>query len=393
MKVLMFGWEFPPFSSGGLGTHCHGLVKSLHSGGVETVFVMPNTGKNIRSDFVKIIQAGRGKFIKIASFLTPYLTSPEGGYKPVSGARKKNVYGLEFFNEVKRYTELAVRSVRDEECDVIHCHDWMTFPAGIRVKEEKGKPLVVTVHSTEFDRCPLAPNQEITHIEWEGMYRADRIITVSEYEKKNISQRYNVPGEKIEVVYNAVDPGCYGKRPVRFGLDEKVVLFLGRVTMQKGPDYFLHAAKKVLESDKEVRFVVVGEGDMLHELVRKSVHLGISDSVFFTGFADSISDYYSMADLYVMPSVSEPFGITALEAASSGTPVIISKTSGVAEVFRHCMKVDFWDSDSLANKIIGVLRHDCMRREMEKNGHREATGFSWDNVAQRTIGIYSRITS
>ncbi len=398
MKVLMFGWEFPPFSSGGLGTHCYGLTKGLHSRGVKTVFVMPNTAEKITSDFAKIIQAGRNKFIEITSFLTPYLTSQVSGYEigESPGSGEKKVYGRDLshlVNEVKRFTELAMESLKNEECDVIHCHDWMTFPAGIRAKKEMGRPLVVTVHSTEFDRCPLAPNQDITHIEWEGMFNADKIITVSKYQKMRLVERYGVPEEKIEVVYNAVDSGCYGKKCKKFGLGERVVLFLGRVTVQKGPDYFLHAAKKVLEKEKNVRFVVVGKGDMLHELIRKSVHLGISDNVFFTGYVDSVDEYYTMADLYVMPSVSEPFGITALEAASAGTPVIVSKSSGVSEVINHCMRVDFWDVDSLANKIIGVLRHDCVRKEMGKNALEEARRFSWKTVAEKTMDIYSKVTT
>jgi glycogen(starch) synthase len=392
MKVLMFGWEFPPYSTGGLGTHCYGLTRGLQRLGVETVFVMPGAPEGIRSDFARIVQAGVGKLIRVASYITPYVASAAGGRIVSASARIKAVYGMDFFNEVRRYTEMASDAVKDECCDVIHCHDWMTFGAGIRAKESKGRSLIVSVHSTEYDRCPLAPNQDIVKAEWEGMYRADRVITVSEYEKRVIMERYAVPEGKIDVVHNAVDAGSFGRRH-GFGLDEKVVLFLGRVTLQKGPDYFLEAAGKVLDVEDNVRFVVVGSGDMLHEMVRRSIRMGISDRVHFTGYVDSIEDYYGMADLYVMPSVSEPFGITALEAASSGTPVIVSKQSGVSEVLHHCMKVDFWDTDLLASKIVAALRYSPVRREMGRNGQREAAGMGWDAVAAKTLDIYSRLAS
>jgi glycogen(starch) synthase len=391
MRVLMLGWEFPPFSSGGLGTHCYNITEALSRRGADVTFVMPGSSDDVHSDFVRIISAGKERLMKLRVTLRPYLPS-----LPITAASHHKVdndriYGQGFFEDVRRYTDMASRAVRDVDCDIIHCHDWMTFPAGIRVKEEKGKPLVVTVHSTEFDRTgSLCPNPWISDIEWQGMYHADRIIAVSKYMKTLIMERYGVPEEKIEVVHNSINPECYSGKGISFGLDEKVVLFLGRLTLQKGPDYFLRAAKKVLEHYRHVRFIVVGTGDMLPQLIDSSINMGISNRVTFTGFQEEIRDYYRMADLYVMPSVSEPFGITALEAMASEAPVIISRQSGVSEVVSHRLSADFWDVDELAGKILGVLMYDCVRGEMRNNGYREVSCMSWLKVADRTMEVYSK---
>ncbi len=390
MKVLMFGWEFPPYTTGGLGTHCYHLTKSLTGKNVQVTFVMPKFGKNRDNGFVKIVHADDSKFIEIASGLTPYVSSLEVRYSPGENG-SNDLYGTDFFAKVSRYTKCASAAVKKEDCDVIHCHDWMTFPAGAAVKKEKKKPMIVTVHSTEYDRNPVSPNPWIAHIEWKGMYEADRIITVSNYMKKRIIEKYSVPESKIEVVYNAVDPGCYAGSRRKFGTGDRVVLFLGRLAIQKGPDYFLRAAKMVVEKEKRTRFVVVGTGHMLPELIEQSIGLGISDNVIFTGYQENIKEYYKMADVYVMPSVSEPFGITALEALASGAPVIVSKQSGVSELVRHCMKVDFWDVNELANKIIGILRYQTMRNEMEKNGTAEISSINWDSVAEKTVKVYSSV--
>ncbi|MBN2330397.1 MAG: glycosyltransferase family 4 protein [Candidatus Aenigmarchaeota archaeon] len=388
MKILMFGWEFPPFNTGGLGTHCYGLTKALHGKDVDVTFVMPRFGKDFKHGFIKIIHAEEGKFVEIKSSLTPYIPSYDVKFISRNGDTDEP-YGRDFLSDVNKYTELAARAVAREDCSVIHCHDWMTFPVGIKVKHEKKKPLVVTVHSTEFDRSPLSPNPWISHIEWKGMYEADRIITVSNYMKKRIMDKYNVPGGKITVIYNSVEADLYGGDRVDFGLDERVVLFLGRLTIQKGADYLLRAAKKVLEVEKDVRFIFVGTGHMLPELINLSIDLGISEHVIFTGYQESIAEYYRMADVYVMPSVSEPFGIVALEAMASGLPVIISKQSGCSEIMRHAMKVDFWDVDSMADKVLGVLSYGAMREEMSRNGLKEIKGINWGKTAEQTIGVYS----
>lgn len=390
MKILMLGWEFPPFNSGGLGTHCYGLTKALSKKGVNIVFVMPSTKQNVKADFIKIIKAGRKKILQIPINLTPYISSSHE--IEVIDNNMDSVYGHDFFQQVKNYTRFAVEIGRNEECDLIHCHDWMTFLAGIQLSKEKGKPLLITVHSTEFDRTGgLSPNPWIVEIESMGMENAERIITVSNYMKSQIVQRYGIPEEKIDVIHNGIDINEYREEKIEFGIPEKVVLFLGRLTVQKGPDYFLYAAKKVLEIEKNIRFIIVGKGYMLPELIQKSVELGIADKVHFTGYVEDVDSFYRMADLYVMPSVSEPFGIVALEALARGTPVIVSKQSGVSEVINHCLKVDFWDVNELANKIICSLRYKPLLEEMRNNGKKEIERLSWEQVAEKTIQVYSRL--
>jgi glycosyltransferase involved in cell wall biosynthesis len=388
MKVLMFGWEFPPFNTGGLGTHCYHLTKALSRRGNRVTFVMPKMGKGIRHDFLKIVEAEDARLIEIGSSLCPYIPSYEIAFSPGEGKGGGNLYGKDLFARVESYTRLALKAVKNEDCDVIHSHDWMTFRAGILAKKEKGKPLVVTVHSTEYDRNPLTPNPWIMHIEWEGMYEANKIITVSNYMKARIMEKYGVPEWKINVIYNAVETSEFSGERTTFGTGEKIVLFLGRLAMQKGPDHFLRAAKKVLEKEKNVRFLIVGTGHMLPQLIDETIELGIADKVTFTGYQDSILECYKMADLYVMPSISEPFGITALEAMASGVPVIVSKQSGVSEVLKHAMKVDFWDINSMADKMLGVLRYAPIRGEMVRNGSREVDRVTWAGIAEKTERLY-----
>jgi glycogen(starch) synthase len=391
MKVLMLGWEYPPFFTGGLGIHSRGLTEGLVKQGIDVTFIMPSGKGNIEPGTgVKIISAGRKKIIPIPSKLRPYTPSTAFSASHIQGAGgRSEVYGWDILKDVVDYAEMAAAVAKDESFDIIHCHDWMTFLAGIKIKKESGKPLVITVHSTEFDRSGMNNmNNTITHIEWLGMYEADRVITVSNYMKVRLMEFYKVPDWKIDVIYNAVDEEYHpdlGSKP------GKMVLFLGRLVLQKGPDYFLMAAKKVLEKEKDVTFVIVGKGDMLPQLISMAINLGISDHVFFAGYQDDIKKYYQAADLYVMPSVSEPFGITALEAMSSGTPVLVSKQSGVSEAVRHRITADFWDVDDIASKIIGVLKYAPVKRLMIRNGLHEVKGFRWEEIAKITMGVYSKV--
>ncbi len=391
MKVLMLGWEFPPFSSGGLGTHCYYLTKSLKEKNTQITFIMPGGSERIEPG-IKLITTGSMRIIRLNVTLKPYRPSLSREVKIIASETPKEVYDESFFSNVKRYNELACEIGLEEDFDIIHCHDWMTFDAGVRLKKETGKPLVVTIHSTEFDRTGgLSVNDYISHMEWYGMFHADKVITVSNYMKKRIVEKYSVPPEKIKVIYNAVNPEEFWPSEIKPGFDEKIVLFLGRITLQKGPDYFLEAAKLVLEKEKNVKFVVVGKGDMLPSLIEKSLQLGIINHVFFTGYQKDIKTIYSMADVYVMPSVSEPFGITALEAMSSGTPVIVSKQSGISEAVKHRLTVDFWDVKELANKILGVLRYSPVKNELSKNGLQEARRMTWDRVAEKTLNVYHSV--
>ena len=393
MKVLMFGWEFPPLSSGGLGTACYGLTKSLSRKGIEVTFVLPYSG-GFDVDFLKLIPAGNIKIKKIAALLRPYMTSQEYK-KSLGGKPMPGIYGSTLFDEVHRYTLAAEKIAEDEEFDVIHCHDWMTFGAGITAKRKKKKPLVLHVHSTEFDRTGNHPtNHHVYNLERQGMHKADKIIAVSNFTKNKIMEHYGIPQQKICVVHNAVDfSQHYHDERFEIKKTDRIVLFLGRLTLQKGPDYFVYAAKKVLEHEKNVKFMIAGSGDMEPFVIEKAAELGIADKVLFAGFLnpDDVERAYKMADVYVMPSVSEPFGITALEAMKFKTPSIVSKQSGVSEVIRHSIKVDFWDIDEISNKIISLLRYNSLNETIRENAYSEVKKFSWDVPAEKCIDIYNEL--
>ena len=317
---------------------------------------------------------------------------PVGSFTPGLGGAH---YGGDLMSQIHRYAALAVRLARQESFDVIHAHDWMTYPAGLAVAAAVRKPLVVHVHSTEFDRSGESVNREVYEIERTGMHGASRVVCVSYLTRKIVTNRYGVPPERVDVVYNAVelpaDQGGLELNPIR--LNEKIVLFLGRVTMQKGPEYFLRAAKKVIEKFKDVRFVMAGSGDMVSQCVREVADLRLGRHVTFTGFlrGDDVARVFQMADLYVMPSVSEPFGIAPLEALSHNVPVIISKQSGVSEVLSHVLKVDFWDIDEMANKILAVLRHPPLQRTLRQHGAIELRKLSWTDSARKLKEIYERM--
>jgi glycogen synthase len=417
----MLGWEFPPYISGGLGTACYGLTKALDQMGVQITFVLPSVVQTQFASHVKLVSPGmqqdlqtpiRIKHLKNVKFRT--VTSPLQPYQTANSYQKKIEdslaqlqmtrgktdefigkldYSGDMYTEVQRYAELAIRLAANEEFDVIHAHDWMTYPAGAAVARATGKPLVIHVHSTEFDRSGEHVNQMIYDIERMGMHVADKIIAVSYLTRSIIISRYGISGDKVEVVYNGVERN--GNSGVSFGnasinRDEKVVLFLGRITMQKGPDYFLRAAKKVLEKMDNVKFVMAGSGDMMHRSVEMAAGLGIGSKVLFTGFlrGDDVQKIFKMADLYVMPSVSEPFGIAPLEALDNDVPIIISKQSGVSEVIQHALKVDFWDVDEIANKIVAVLKYPPLGITLRSHGNYEVRKLRWSDSAARCAKIY-----
>ncbi len=400
MDVLMLGWEFPPFFSGGLGTACYGLSKGLSKHGVKVTFVMPNGPHDIKHDFLKkiiVTNSPNLKLKRVSSLLKPYLTSKS--YSDMYAFLKSHghnlmLYGQDLFEEVHRFAEQVLEVTDEEEFEVIHCHDWMTFPAGINLKKIKKKPLVVQVHATEWDRTGgLSANPEVYRIEKQGMQEADKIITVSNYTKKKIIENYNINPEKISVVYNAVEPINQDIPKHLINDKDKIVLFVGRLTLQKGPDYFIDVAKKVLEFNKNVKFIIAGSGDMERFLIEKATWLGISDKIFFTGFISSpeINKIYKMADVYVMPSVSDPFGITALEAVSNKVPVLISKSCGVSEVLKNCLRVDFWDINEMTNKILALLRYRELHETIIENSYSELDKFSWEKSAYETIQIYQSL--
>jgi len=417
----MLGWEFPPFISGGLGTACYGLTKAMDQLGIKVTFVLPAL---IRSEYVthvklltpaSMMSAGRlmkfGElknvtFHAINSLLQPYST-PDVYQRQIEetlrlkqqnrGAAVSFVGGVDYSRdmaaEVRRYAAVAVELARNEVFDVVHAHDWMTYPAGIAVAAMSKKPLIVHVHSTEFDRSGEHVNQMIYDVERQGMHAAAKVIAVSYFTRSIIIGRYGVSGEKVEVVHNGVERssnGGWSLDETGIKKDEKIVLFLGRITMQKGPEYFLAAAKKVLEVMDNVKFVMAGSGDMMHRAVEMAAGLGIGHKVLFTGFlrGEDVQKIYKMADLFVMPSVSEPFGIVPLEALDNDVPVIISKQSGVSEVLRHALKVDFWDVNEIANKIVAVLKYAPLKMTLRSYGNFEVRRLSWKDSAAKCLRIY-----
>jgi glycogen synthase len=395
MKILMFGWEFPPLSNGGLGTACYGLTKALSGMGVEITLVLPKAGEGA-PDFVKIIPTNMSsvKITKVNSLLKGYLTSEEYD-RQIKQYKEKGIahmYGNDLFEEIERYSKKAAMIAKTEPHDLIYAHDWMTFKAAMEAKNVSHKPMIVQIHSTEFDRTGgNGINQKVYDTERQGMKQADAVIAVSHFTKKKILKHYDIPEGKIHVVHNAVEPACIHCR--ERNKNKKVVLFLGRITLQKGPEYFIHAAKKVLEHCPETTFVMAGTGDMERRMIELAAQVGISDKMLFAGFLkdEKVHEAYRMADLYVMPSVSEPFGITALESMMNHTPIVISKQSGVSEMVSHCLKVDFWDINRMADMIIGVLKHPELHETLEENGVSEVSKIRWENSAKRCLEVCSRI--
>lgn len=396
LNVLMFGWEFAPIYSGGLGVACAGLVKALIKQGADVTFVLPKLPPGFNEDKLGVVSAenyGPKLTIKhVKSLLSAYVTNEQ--YAAVYDLYKKKhpgaaLYGPDLISEVARFAEAAKKIAKDIPHDVIHCHDWMTYPAGIAAKKVSHKPLVMHVHATEYDRTGGLGNLKIHALEQQGFEEADHIVAVSNFTKKKVAENYDIPESKITAIHNAIKPKEASKR-----LDgKKIVLFLGRLTKQKGPDWFLAAAKKVLDADKNVTFVIAGSGDMEPATVEAAAALGIADKVLFTGFltGDDIDRAYRMADVYVMPSISEPFGLTALEAMSSGTPTIISKQSGVSEVVKNCLKVDYWDTEAMADKILGVLAYNELKKELGLHGSTEAQQFSWKKPAENVLALYGQL--
>lgn len=381
MKVLMVGWEFPPFRSGGLGTHCYHLTKSLAKLGVQITFLMPKNPFKIQSDYMKIVEVDPAMMVGPYAF-TPFVAEN---------------YSRNFFDDIWKFNTLCADYAMKEDFDFVHCHDWLTSIAGIEIKRRTGKPLIATVHSTEYDRTGnLSPNSWILEREAAMVRNADVIITVSGLMRRQLVERFGADAGKIVVIYNAIDHENWGKEIAKRYPGKKVVLFMGRLTVQKGPDFFLKAARKVLDKRNDVVFVIGGKGDMLAQLIKESISLGISNNVMFLGYVPEkeLPQLYAAADVFVLPSVSEPFGITALEAIASGTPTIITKQSGVREVVKHAFAVDFWDVDEMANKMLALITYPPLHKTMVANGKSEISGYTWDGIAKDTVErAYRRVSN
>ena len=509
MKVLMFGWEFPPHISGGLGTACYGLTQSLRQHDVEIVLVVPKLHgdePDMKFDLIDashvtlrkknelaalvavarlphagveekhaVVAAGKSPAfvvsgpeahrkqpvyttretedlttIEIPSYLSPYV-NPEMDVLPKSmtvsakrlrrepilamDTKKRRVemrnedtehdddnavdtgdhaevsallpgegsyfyafsgkYGPDLLEETKYYAEVAAEVARHQTFDVIHVHDWMTFPAGLAAKEASGKPLVVHVHSTEFDRSGETPHAPVFEIEKAGLEGADSIVAVSGWTKRIVESRYHITPSKVKVAYNGVMPREITPLVHGHPFGPHVVTFLGRLTYQKGPLYFVKAAYQVLEKFPDAHFIVAGSGDMLPQVIEQVAHLRISTRFHFTGFlkGDNVEKVWSMTKVYVMPSVSEPFGITPLEAIQAGIPVIVSNQSGVSEVMSHVIKVDFWNTHALANAICNVLAHESLSATLRENSKDEIQHITWSKAAKKIKTIYHELTT
>ncbi len=424
-RVLMFGWEYPPAYSGGMGIVTRSIVQNLKQHNVDVVLVLPKVPRPITgTEFVKLVNASKLtqkidhttniethpeiKNILVNTLLSPYISEQEYKQK-IEQLKIKNLipglntncddsggelYGKDLLAEVHRYAHKAHFVAKENNHDIIHTHDWMTAQAGIAAKNSSGKPLVVHIHATEFDRTGGNPSQAIYDMERGGMENADRVIAVSQLTKNKIIENYGISPDKIQVVHNAVDkiPGAtkLGKTIKR---TDKIVLFLGRLTMQKGAEFLLNAAAEVLKHKKRVKFVFIGKGDLLDTLIQRSTSLGIQKKVIFAGFLthSEVDRAYQNADVFVMPSVSEPFGITPLEAIKNGTPVIISKQSGVSEVIKHALKVDFWDTHELANQILSVLKYPQLNSELKENSNKELDKINWLKQSEKIVDVYKNI--
>ena len=428
MRVLMFGWEFPPHIAGGLGTACYGLTRGLARNGVEVIFVVPKAYGDEDQRFIRVVNASdvdaiyrsgdadsdiwrHVKFMEINSNMVPYI-SPEQWEQERSRSEKVGTvhhdgdvwrerytfsgkYGANLLEEVARYAVVA-RQVAIElegQFDVIHAHDWLTYYAGIAAKEVSGKPLVVHMHATEFDRSGENINTQTYAIERGGMEAADLVMAVSNLTRNIVINKYGIPAEKVMTVHNAVRFAEGNQEEEERGVKDKIVTFLGRITYQKGPDYFVEAAAKVLKRTQNVRFVMAGSGDMMNHVIRRVARLGIADKFHFTGFlrGADVQKMFALSDVYVMPSVSEPFGISPLEAMKSNVPTIISKQSGVAEVLDYAVKVDYWDVDAMADAIYGLVTYPALGELFARKGLEEVTGLKWNNAAAKIKAGYERV--
>ena len=406
MNILMFGWEFPPFISGGLGTACFEMTRAITRLGHSISFVLPLYDKNTPplpiaafrdtpAQTATDVAIDNLTLLHLPALLHPYLHA--GGYQLTYLSEqekfpdRKHIYGSNLVSEVRRYGLNAAALSGALSFDVIHSHDWMTIPAALFARGISSKPWILHVHSLEYDRSGEHANREIVEIEREGLEKADRIIAVSSRTKNMIIERYGISPEKISIIYNAVSRADTKIRSHNASQDHRqTVLFLGRITFQKGPDYFVEAAALVLKALPDVTFVMAGAGDMMEQMIRRVGELGIGSHFHFTGFlqGEDLERIFSTSDLYVMPSVSEPFGISPLEAMSYDVPVIISRQSGVSEILKCALKVDFWDVKEMASLILSVLKHPALADAMATEARKELKNIQWLKSAEKIIAVY-----
>ncbi|MBN3034371.1 MAG: glycosyltransferase family 4 protein [Bacteroidales bacterium] len=423
----MFGWEFPPHISGGLGTACYGMTKGLMKHGVQVLFVVPRAFGDEDQQAVRLINASdvavniydqefrqlahNLSYIEVGANLVPYLGPEEFEriYRETVREEKElrnrvfsakyhfsGKYGQNLMEEVSRYALVGGAIAAQHEFDIIHSHDWLTYYAGIAAKRMSGKPLVVHIHATEFDRSGENINSLVYDIERRGMEAADCVIAVSHLTRRIVIDRYGINPDKVVTVHNAIEtiekPELLNTQK---NVREYIVSFLGRITFQKGPEYFIEAAHKVLTRDRNIRFVMAGSGDLLYKMVRRVAQLKIADRFHFAGFlrGDDVDRMFAMSDVFVMPSVSEPFGLVPLEAMRTNVPVVVSKQSGVAEVLKHAIKVDFWDVNGMADAIYGLIHYPALSKMFVRYGRAEVDHLKWENAASHIVEVYRDVVA
>jgi glycosyltransferase involved in cell wall biosynthesis len=395
LNILMVGWEFPPFNAGGLGVACKGLGQALARRGHKVYFLLPLKGEKLSSNSLQFI---------FAPLDLSEIEVAQASYSSSAGTSKEDPtpssHEASLTDKVFQYREVLDKIEKDlnKEFDLIHAHDWLTFPAALKLKDEKNLPLVLQVHASEFERAGGKRGSELVHeLESKALNRADRCVAVSNHTKDFLVDHYSLLEGKVDVVYNGLNKDRL--EVTKPGLEEfqsrhsKIVLYAGRLSLHKGGDWFLKAAKEVLKEDKDVVFVMAGEGEMKGELLELAAELGVLDRLYLTGFLSppQLADLYQAADVYVLPSVCEPFGITSLEAMNFETPTILSCQAGASEVLKNVLTVDFWDTRKMADYIINLLKHPPLNQEMAANGSKEARKLTWEKAAENLEKVYEKV--
>ena len=417
MKALMFGWEFPPHILGGLGTASYGLTRGMAlQPDMDITFVIPKPWGDEDQSFLKILGAGNTPVVwrdvsmdyvssRLSKYMDPqeYFNLRDHIYADFSYRHVNDLGCIEFsgrypdnlLEEINNYSIVAGVIARTEQYDIIHAHDWLTYPAGIHAKNVSGKPLVIHVHATDYDRSRGNVNPDVYAIEKNGMDNADHIITVSNLTRNTVIEKYHQNPNKVTTVHNAVEPLSPEILAIqdKKGVKDKVITFLGRITMQKGPEYFVEAAAKVLQKAPSTRFVMAGSGDMMDQMIRLAAQRDISDRFHFTGFmkGKQVYEVLKASDVYVMPSVSEPFGISPLEAMQCGVPSIISKQSGCAEILDYAIKVDYWDIEALADAMYSIISYPAMAEFLKVEGKKEVDEIKWEYAGRKVRAIYENV--
>jgi glycogen(starch) synthase len=423
MRLLTLTWEFPPVITGGLGMACYGMVKALLKQGNEIDLIMPakepayfplrtaEDADNLLGVFRSLSKEGTPRAPANMEELRKFLSTPAGVYftfgrssrfrYTIDEIKKMNPFTrllriladqYYLFRQVRHYTDTTIEAASQLDFDIIHAHDWLTYPAAMILKKLTGRPFIAHIHATEFDRAGGAGDRRIHDIEYLGLEYADKVIAVSAYTAKTINKKYLIDTAKIRVVHNAYTP-LNSKNNHKRIFKEPTILFLGRITLQKGPDYFLELAHRVIRQEKNVRFIMAGSGDMERQVLHRAAYLGLGTKFLAAGFLDryQVENILAAADIFVLPSVSEPFGIAPLEAMSHGAVAVISKNSGVAEIIQNAYKVDFWDIDQMTSIIIDLIRNPEKRGEMSRRGKAEVANLQWDAPAKKILNIFEEL--